>query len=586
MSFFDEIETTVANVKLLSAGGDPIVLNLKPFEELAECEKKCRDRLDAKKMSTIETTGWYQFSRYLKDIHHGTFVKFARAVFDYKAKSLLKRQNFAKEMNKRFLENGGTEAESVEDAPEPSKKGSQEPSKGSQEDAAFEEVKLGEWLAKDNAGCLEKVTAGLGAADEDLFDPVLALMAEYYEKNLKKGYLETEHFKRHVQIVELTEREITQPQFRVFRVLGKGAFGAVSACQKTDTQAMYAIKLMDKKMVKKNGSETLVVNERDILARLDSRFVLDLAYSFHDQENLYIVFKMLGGGDLEFHLNNEEENVFGDVRARFYTAQVLLGLEAMHDQHIVYRDLKPANVLLDSDGHVVISDLGLAVEVLPDKGLRQAAGTAGYWPPEIMSRRGTYDSSDWWTLGVMLYQMLTGGKPQCTCDEAKREWCSFGYSEEEEAFAKDKENQGPHKLDIDYSEIKDPDTVDFLKQLFTVDPKKRLGYHNTNALKAHPYFKTIDFEKMSKGEVEAPYKPDGGVHAESIADVGAFDKSEFKKVQLTEEDNKEYKDFYFVQGKNLQRELVGALTKMDDPALVAAAENNATKADSGCCTIL
>jgi serine/threonine protein kinase len=204
-----------------------------------------------------------------------------------------------------------------------------------------------------------------------------------------------------------------------------------------------------------------------------------------------------------------------------------------------------------------------------------------------MSRNGTYDCSDWWTLGVMLYQFLTGGRPVCSCDPKKKQWCTFGYSEEEEKLAKDKNSGGQCYIKIDYSPIKDPDTKDFLQKLFVVDPHDRLGYHNTQALKDHPYFKSLDFEKLSKGEVEAPYKPDGGVHAESIADVGAFDKSEFKKVKMTDEDNAYYKDFYFAHPKNLQRELVGALIKMDDPALqAAAAAKDDKKAESGCCVIL
>ncbi len=206
-----------------------------------------------------------------------------------------------------------------------------------------------------------------------------------------------------------------------------------------------------------------MTNEMHMLALMDSPFVLGLDYSFHDQEKAYIVFKMLTGGDLRFHQKMVDANRFETRRARFYAAEVLLGLQSLHSKGIVYRDLKPANVLLDGDGHAVISDLGLATKLHPQKKLRERAGTAGYWAPEIVSKSGTYYTSDYWSFGIMLYYMLVGKRPNCTCDRRLSEWCPFSASKSEEILAKG--NSGTLKLSISYPhDVIDLDAQDLLER--------------------------------------------------------------------------------------------------------------------------
>jgi len=186
-------------------------------------------------------------------------------------------------------------------------------------------------------------------------------------------FLESDLFKQYVQLIDYSHRPIKLDDFRVFRVLGRGAFGAVSAVQKTDTGAIFAMKEMRKRMVKANKSEWLCNSEKRILSKMRSPFVLSLRYAFHDEESLYLILDMCSGGDLKFHLNTARSRRFPEAQARFYAAEILLGLEHIHAQQYVYRDFKPDNLLLDEKGHVKISDLGLTIKLRDDK-VRRVSG--------------------------------------------------------------------------------------------------------------------------------------------------------------------------------------------------------------------
>jgi serine/threonine protein kinase len=136
----------------------------------------------------------------------------------------------------------------------------------------------------------------------------------------------------------------------MFRALGKGAFGMVSAVQKKDTKKIYAMKQMKKKKVKHYHSEKLCEIEKSALQKMDSPFVLNLKYSFTHDKSLFLVIELCNGGDLQFHLQEVRSHRFSEERARFYAAEVILALEHLHNKKFVYRDLKPGNILLDNEG--------------------------------------------------------------------------------------------------------------------------------------------------------------------------------------------------------------------------------------------
>ena len=256
------------------------------------------------------------------------------------------------------------------------------------------------------------------------------------------------------------------------------------------------------------------------------------------------------------------------------------------------RDLKPNNILLGNNGHVVISDLGLAIKLRKHKVLKHIAGTAGYWGPEIVRKQGTYKSSDYWSFGVMLYEMLVGHRPECKCAKNTLEWCPFGQRRLMEENAQDP--SGVLKLEVVYPADKvSPEARALLEALFVADPLKRLGATGIAAIKSHAYFADVDWEAMSLLAVAPPYVPEPRtVNADSIGEVGLFSQAAVKNVTLGPEDDRVYNEgrfkFRFTSAPGVQKELVEALMKIDHPDGPNNPRNKKkSSADQvGCCTIL
>ncbi|MEQ2207137.1 G protein-coupled receptor kinase 6, partial [Xenoophorus captivus] len=185
----------------------------------------------------------------------------------------------------------------------------------------------------------------------------------------------------------------------------------VCACQVRATGKMYACKKLEKKRIKKRKGESMALNEKQILEKVNSRFVVSLAYAYETKDALCLVLTLMNGGDLKFHIYHMGEAGFDETRAVFYGAEICCGLEDLHRERIVYRDLKPENILLDDHGHIRISDLGLAIHVPDGQSIKGRVGTVGYMAPEVvMNERYTF-SPDWWALGCLLYEMIEGQSP-------------------------------------------------------------------------------------------------------------------------------------------------------------------------------
>eukprot|EP00457_Paulinella_chromatophora_P002255 gb/GEZN01002259.1/.p1 GENE.gb/GEZN01002259.1/~~gb/GEZN01002259.1/.p1 ORF type:complete len:710 (+),score=92.44 gb/GEZN01002259.1/:69-2198(+) len=407
------------------------------------------------------------------------------------------------------------------------------------------------------------------------------------EDDVLRQFEASDDFNRLLQVEHYARRTCKLDDFRIFRVLGRGAFGAVSAVQKIDTHAIYAMKEMGKKQVKLNRSEWMVIIEKKVLSKMSSPFVLNLKYSFHDAQSLYLIFDMCTGGDLKYHLRqaSREGKTFSSERVIFYAAEVFLGLEHIHSHDIVYRDLKPNNILLTKEGHLKISDLGLAIKLRPNKILKHLAGTAGYWAPEIIMKTGTLKVSDFWSYGVFLYEMVCGKRPRCKCAKKSLEWCPFGQSPamEENALKDD----GVLRIDVDYGTRFSPEAKDLLSKLFVTDPRKRLGANGPHEVREHAFFASVDWEKMRMQKVTPPFVPDARtVHANSIGEVGEFSQHKYKNVRITEADEKNYRDFAYTAEDGVQAELEQALIKMDSPPLKHSNDLQRHNRDPDCCILL
>ncbi|XP_068785602.1 rhodopsin kinase GRK1 [Struthio camelus] len=326
-------------------------------------------------------------------------------------------------------------------------------------------------------------------------------------------YRASAQFARFAQFKWLEGRAGGGEAFRDFRVLGRGGFGEVCACQRRATGRMFANKRLNKKRLKKHRGYEAALVEKRILARVQSRFVVALACAFQTKTDLCLVMTLMNGGDLRYHVYHVDEANpgFPEPRAVFYAAQILCGLEHLHQHRIVYRDLKPENVLLDDAGHVRISDMGLAVELKEGQTkTRGYAGTPGFMAPELL-RDEEYDwSVDYFTLGVTIYEMIA----------AKGPFRSRG-EQVENAEVTRRILHDP----VSYSERFSPAARAACEGLLAKDPGARLGFSGSDCaqLKGHPLFAGLNWGRLEAGLVEAPFVPDPGrVYARDLGEVGAF----------------------------------------------------------------
>ncbi|KAM8784796.1 rhodopsin kinase GRK1 [Rhynchonycteris naso] len=362
-------------------------------------------------------------------------------------------------------------------------------------------------------GTMAKFREGPVAIGDGLFQPLLQATLDHLGQAPFQEYLGSLYLQRFLQWKWLEAQPIGEDWFLDFRVLGKGGFGEVSACQMKATSKMYACKKLNKKRLKKRKGYQGAIVEKKILAKVHSRFIVSLAYAFETKTDLCLVMTIMNGGDLRYHIYNvDEENPgFQEPRAVFYTAQIISGLEHLHQRGIVYRDLKPENVLLDDEGNIRISDLGLAVELKEGQTKTKGyAGTPGFMAPELL-RGEEYDFSvDYFALGVTLYEMIVARGP----------FRARGEKVENKELKERILSEA-----VKYSDKFSQASKDFCEALLEKDPEKRLGFRDgtCDGLRVNSLFKDINWRQLEAGMLIPPFIPDSRtVYAKNIQDVGAF----------------------------------------------------------------
>ncbi|XP_031426212.1 G protein-coupled receptor kinase 5 isoform X2 [Clupea harengus] len=363
----------------------------------------------------------------------------------------------------------------------------------------------------------------------EIFSDCSKILHDYLSGAPFSDYQNSMYFDRFLQWKMLERQSITKDTFRQYRVLGKGGFGEVCACQVRATGKMYACKKLEKKRIKKRKGESMALNEKQILEKVNSRFVVSLAYAYETKDALCLVLTIMNGGDLKFHIYNMGTPGFEKERVQFYAAEICLGLSHLHRENIVYRDLKPENILLDDNGHLRISDLGLALKLVDGEPIRGRVGTVGYMAPEVINNEKYSMSPDWWGLGCLVYEMTAGRSPfRARKERVKREEVEKRVLEEEE----------------EYSDKFTEDTKAICRLLLTKDPKQRLGCQSDGSasVKAHHFFKSINFKRLEAGILDPSFVPDPrAVYCKDVLDIEQF--STVKGVNLDQTDNDFYSKF-------------------------------------------
>jgi len=292
-----------------------------------------------------------------------------------------------------------------------------------------------------------------------------------------------------------SEASYEKPNVQMFlpllRVLGKGSFGKVVLVQKrqgTDRGSLFAMKILRKAHLVKRRQIERTRTERKVLSVVDHPFIMKLHYAFQTEDKLYLVLDYCPGGELFFHLSRFRR--FPERVARFYAAELLLAIGHLHKRGIIYRDLKPENVLLDADGHVKLGDFGLAKAGIrhPCEGAISMCGTPEYMAPEVLAGTGHGFCVDYWGLGMLVYEMMTGLPPWYTTDRAK-------------LFRRLK------SAPLDIPNYFSPHAANCVSQLLERNPRRRLGVTGIRTAMEQEYFRSINWRALYARRVEAPVRP-------------------------------------------------------------------------------
>ncbi|KAH8732296.1 kinase-like domain-containing protein [Phaeosphaeriaceae sp. PMI808] len=316
---------------------------------------------------------------------------------------------------------------------------------------------------------------------------------ESYEVNLIEDFSMDGTSKNSTMLNSGKTRKMTAEDFEPLMCLGKGSYGTVLLVRQRGTGRLFAQKQFKKASItvhKKLIEQTKT--ERNILESVNRHpFIVNLYYAFQDHEKLYLILEYAQGGELFHHL--AAERMFSEDVAAFYMAEMVLALDHLHRTvGVIYRDLKPENCLLDSEGHLLLTDFGLSkVSLDEDNPCRSFLGTVEYMAPEVIQGVDYGAAVDWWSLGALGFDLLTGAPPFAGSNNAKIQ----------EKILKS-------KLSLPY--YLSADAKDLLTRLLRKDPKKRLGFNmpkDMQTLRNHRFFRKINWKKLEARELEPPIIP-------------------------------------------------------------------------------
>ena len=324
--------------------------------------------------------------------------------------------------------------------------------------------------------------------------------------------------------------------FQLLKIVGKGNFGKVMLVKMKGTDEVFAMKVLSKKQIIENNEIEHTMAECSILQRLRHPFLVNMHYAFQTEENLHLILDFVNGGELFHHLQTDRR--FTENRVRFYAAEILLGLEYLHNAGVLYRDLKLENLLLSAEGHIVFTDFGLSKEGLTgsDATTGTFCGTPEYMAPEMIAGNGYGKAVDWWSFGSLIYEMLTGLPPFYNQDV-----------------------QQMYRLiltaRLSFPPYMSENARSLVQLLLEKDPAKR--FTNPELIKRHPFFQPIDWDLLFHKGITPPYIPPVADSSDTtqidptfLQEKPSYEVDAGDAAAVTAQDQQDFANFTFVAGKN------------------------------------
>jgi len=304
---------------------------------------------------------------------------------------------------------------------------------------------------------------------------------------------------KHEGTTVISESQISLDDFTVLKVIGRGSYAKVLMVELKKTKRIYAMKVIKKELVMDEEDIDWVQTEKHVFEQASNHpFLVGLHSCFQTESRLFFVIECVNGGDMMFHMQRHRR--LPEEHARFYSAEISLALNFLHERGIIYRDLKLDNVLLDQDGHVKLTDYGMCKEGLrPGDTTSTFCGTPNYIAPEILRGHDYGFSVDWWALGVLLYEMLAGKSPFDIGGQDMPEQSTEDYLFQ---VILEKTIRIPRSLSVKAAQV--------LKGFLNKSPPDRLGCHPQTGFQdimLHAFYKSIDWEHLKLRQVTPPYKP-------------------------------------------------------------------------------
>ncbi len=299
-----------------------------------------------------------------------------------------------------------------------------------------------------------------------------------------------------------TVKNVDLADFKVLKVLGRGSFGKVCLVQYLPTKEIYAMKSLKKDTLLEQEQIENTLLEKEILQSISHPFLCGLVFCFQTEERIYFVMPFLSGGELFQHLKRLK--TFDERKVQFYGAQIAMALDYLHSKGIIYRDLKPENILMEKNGYLRLADFGMAKKLKENELAMSFCGTPEYLAPEIIAEKGHDKTADWWSFGILLYEMFCGLPP-------------FYVDNVDKMYEMIQKNEVKFPKRVNLSQ----NAKDIILKLLDKNPKKRLGAKKgLQEIKTHPFFAKVNFDAIYNKKEKPPFIPE----LSDKSDVTYFDE--------------------------------------------------------------